>query len=257
MADSIVQNGVKETLPDAPEHCPGVKSQNAGKASPCAGCPNQKICSSGQAAKDGENNAVEIREKLSDVKFKVLVMSGKGGVGKSTVTAALARYLASDGESQVGVLDLDICGPSLATMFHAEDQSVHQSNDSWCPVVVDENLYLMSVWFLLSSVDDSVVWRGPRKNGLIKQFLTKVKWDDLDYMVVDTPPGTSDEHLSITQLLHQSVGVDAVILVTTPQEVSLLDVRKQINFCRKMKLPVVGVVENMASFRFAINYFFR
>ena len=84
------------------------------------------------------------------------------------------RYLASDGESQVGVVDLDICGPSLATMFHAEDQSVHESNDSWCPVVVDENLYLMSVWFLLSSPDDAVVWRGPRKNGLIKQFLSKV-----------------------------------------------------------------------------------
>ena len=93
---SRIQNGAKQTLPDAPEHCPGVKSENAGKASPCAGCPNQKICSSGQAAKDGENNAQEIRDKLSDVKFKVLVMSGKGGVGKSTITAALARYCRID-----------------------------------------------------------------------------------------------------------------------------------------------------------------
>ena len=240
--------------PSAPAGCPGVSSSTAGKSTPCQGCPNQRACSSGQAAKDVETSNAEMKEKLADVKFKILVMSGKGGVGKSTITTALSRYLASDGESQVGVVDLDICGPSLATMFHAEDQSVHESNDSWCPVVVDENLYLMSVWFLLSSPDDAVVWRGPRKNGLIKQFLSKVKWDYLDYMVVDTPPGTSDEHLSVTQLLHQTVGVDAVVLVTTPQEVSLLDVKKQITFCRKMKLPIIGVVENMAYFRQVVSH---
>lgn len=105
----------------------------------------------------------------------------------------------------------------------------------------------MSVGFLLASPDDAVIWRGPKKNGLIKQFLRDVDWGELDYLVIDTPPGTSDEHLSIVQYL-SSAGIDGAVLVTTPQEVSLLDVRKEINFCKKVQLPVVGVVENMSGF---------
>ena len=128
-----------------------------------------------------------------------------------------------------------------------ENEQVHHSGSGWSPVYIEENLCVMSVGFLLSSPDDAVIWRGPKKNGLIKQFLKDVDWGDLDYLLVDTPPGTSDEHLSIVQYLSAS-GVDGAVVMTTPQEVSLLDVRREINFCRKVNLPVVGVVENMSGF---------
>lgn len=118
----------------------------------------------------------------------------------------------------------------------------------WSPVYVDENLSLMSIAFLLGSADDAVVWRGPKKNGMIKQFLKDVDWGDIDYMIIDTPPGTSDEHLSIVQYLMNSTHVDGAVIVTTPQEVALQDVRKEIGFCRKVKVPIIGVVENMATF---------
>ncbi|XP_068672439.1 cytosolic Fe-S cluster assembly factor NUBP1 homolog isoform X1 [Montipora foliosa] len=112
---------------------------------------------------------------------------------------------------------------------------------------VEDNLGVMSVGFLLASPSDAVIWRGPKKNGLIKQFLRDVDWGEVDYLVVDTPPGTSDEHLSIVQYLSNTY-VDGAVIVTTPQEVSLLDVRKEINFCKKVKMPVIGVVENMSGF---------
>jgi Mrp family chromosome partitioning ATPase len=114
-------------------------------------------------------------------------------------------------------------------------------------VFVEENLSLMSIGFLLKSLDDAVIWRGPKKNGLIKQFLRDVDWDELEYLLIDTPPGTSDEHLSIVQFLKPS-GITGAIIVTTPQEVSLLDVRKEITFCKKVNLPIIGVVENMSGF---------
>lgn len=181
------------------------------------------------------------------VKHKLLVLSGKGGVGKSTFASQLGFALAADGESQVGVLDIDICGPSIPKMMGVEGQQVHQSNLGWSPVYVEDNLGVMSIAFLLDNEDEAVIWRGPRKNGIIKQFLRDVYWSELDYLVVDTPPGTSDEHLSIAQYL-KCTSVDGVVMVTTPQEVALLDVRKEINFCRKVGLPIVGVVENMSGF---------
>lgn len=126
-------------------------------------------------------------------------------------------------------------------------QEVRKSSYGWSPVYATENLGVMSVGFMLNSKNDAIVWRGPRKNGLIKQFLTDVYWGDLDMLLVDAPPGTSDEHLSITTYLKES-NVDGAIIVTTPQEVSLLDVRKEISFCNKVGLPILGVVENMAGF---------
>jgi Mrp family chromosome partitioning ATPase len=128
-----------------------------------------------------------------------------------------------------------------------EGEQVHQSGSGWSPVYVEENLGVMSVGFLLSSPSDAVIWRGPKKNGLIKQFLRDVDWGDVDYLVIDTPPGTSDEHISAVQYL-SGAGVDGAVLVTTPQEVSLQDVRKEVNFCRKVNLPILGVVENMSGF---------
>ena len=129
---------------------------------------------------------------------------------------------------------------------------MHQSAEGWSPVYVDDNLGVMSIGFMLPSADDAIIWRGPRKNGLIKQFLTDVVWTELDYLIIDTPPGTSDEHISIVQYL-KSTNVDGAIVVTTPQEVSMADVRKELNFCKKTGIPVLGIVENMADIRYCAN----
>ncbi|XP_070579642.1 cytosolic Fe-S cluster assembly factor nubp1-A-like [Ptychodera flava] len=231
---------------NAPEHCPGTQSETAGKESACQGCPNQSICASG-APRAPDPAVEEIKQRMSTVKHKILVLSGKGGVGKSTFTSHLAHGIAHDDTKQVAVLDIDICGPSIPRVMGLEGEQVHQSGSGWSPVFVEDNLGVMSVGFLLGSPDDAVIWRGPKKNGLIKQFLRDVDWGDVDYLVVDTPPGTSDEHLSIVQYL-SAAGLDGAVLITTPQEVSLQDVRKEINFCRKVKLPVIGVVENMSGF---------
>jgi Mrp family chromosome partitioning ATPase len=160
----------------------------------------------------------------------------------------LAWAIAADEDVEVGVMDLDICGPSLPKMLGAEGESIHQSNSGWSPVYVGDNLGLMSISFMLPDEDSAVIWRGAKKNGLIKQFLKDVNWGDgLDYMIVDTPPGTSDEHLSVTTYMKQ-VGIDGALIVTTPQEVALLDVRKEIDFCRKAGINILGVVENMSGF---------
>jgi Mrp family chromosome partitioning ATPase len=133
-------------------------------------------------------------------------------------------------------------------MLGLEGQDIHHSNLGWSPVYVESNLGVMSIGFMLPNPDDAVIWRGPRKNGLIKQFLKDVDWGEIDYLVVDAPPGTSDEHISIVQYL-QATGIDGAIIVTTPQQVSLIDVRKEIGFCRKVGVPVLGVVENMSGLR--------
>lgn len=200
----------------------------------------------------------KVKERMADVRHKILVLSGKGGVGKSTFSAQLATSLAGMGAPglgqgddeelpQVGILDVDICGPSIPRILGVEGEEVHMSNSGWTPVYAEENLAVMSIGFMLGSAEEAVIWRGPKKNGLIKQFLRDVNWSNLDYLVVDTPPGTSDEHLSVVQYL-RGCGLDGAVIVTTPQEVALLDVRKEINFCKKVKLPVLGVVENMSGF---------
>ncbi|KAK3828622.1 MAG: cytosolic Fe-S cluster assembly factor NUBP1 [Benniella sp.] len=184
---------------------------------------------------------------MGTVKHKILVLSGKGGVGKSSFTTQLSFALSHDEETQVGVMDIDICGPSIPKMFGLDGEQIHSSNSGWSPVYVTDNLGVMSIGFILQDADDAIIWRGPKKNGLIKQFLKDVDWGDLDYLVVDTPPGTSDEHLSVVQYLKET-GITGAILITTPQEVALQDVRKEIDFCRKVKIPIIGVVENMAGF---------
>ncbi|XP_068618279.1 cytosolic Fe-S cluster assembly factor nubp1 [Battus philenor] len=232
---------------NAPNHCPGTQSEDAGKASACAGCPNQNICASGVVA--GPDPAIElIRDRLSNVKHKILVLSGKGGVGKSTVTSLLGHGLAAKyPDSNIGILDADICGPSQPRMMGVRGEQVHHSGSGWSPVYVEDNLSLMSIGFLLGSPDDAVIWRGPKKNGMIKQFLSEVEWGELDYLLIDTPPGTSDEHLSAVQYLC-GAGLSGAVVVTTPQEVALLDVRKELQFCSKLGVRVIGVVENMAIF---------
>lgn len=219
-------------------------TEQAGKADSCAGCPNKAACASGANKPDPAIG--EVKERMSEVAHKILVLSGKGGVGKSTFSSQLA-WLLNEQDKQVGILDIDICGPSIPRMMGVEDEEVRKSNFGWSPVYADDNLAVMSVGFMLGSKNDAVIWRGPRKNGLIKQFLTDVFWGELDYLVVDAPPGTSDEHISIASYLKSS-SVDGAVIVTTAQEVALLDVRKELSFCKKMGIKVLGVVENMAGF---------
>jgi Mrp family chromosome partitioning ATPase len=228
-----------------PEHCPGPESQLAGKGDACAGCPNQAICAS--APKGPDPDIALITTRLSGIKHKILILSGKGGVGKSTFTTLLGHAFASNPDNMVGIMDTDICGPSIPKMMGVEAETIHVSNAGWSPVWVSDNLGVMSVQFMLPNRDDAVIWRGAKKNGLIKQFLKDVEWGELDYLLVDTPPGTSDEHLSVNTFLKES-GVDGAVVVTTPQEVSLLDVRKEIDFCRKAGIRVIGIVENMSGF---------
>ncbi|XP_015427624.1 PREDICTED: cytosolic Fe-S cluster assembly factor NUBP1 isoform X3 [Myotis davidii] len=250
-------------MEETPHNCPGTGSAQAGRGAACQGCPNQRLCASG--AGEAPDPAIEeIKEKMKTVKHKILVLSGKGGVGKSTFSAHLAHALAEDENTQVALLDIDICGPSIPKIMGLEGEQgdqgagltsdsmpvftqVHQSGSGWSPVFLEDNLGVMSVGFLLSSPDDAVIWRGPKKNGMIKQFLRDVDWGEVDYLIVDTPPGTSDEHLSVVQYL-AAAHIDGAVIITTPQEVSLQDVRKEISFCHKVKLPIIGVVENMSGF---------
>jgi Mrp family chromosome partitioning ATPase len=178
-----------------------------------------------------------------------MILSGKGGVGKSSLTNLISRTFAHmNNNENFGVLDIDICGPSQPRMFGVIGEQVHQSGSGWSPVFIEDNLSLMSIGFLLDSADDAIIWRGPKKNGMIRQFLSEVDWGTLDYLIIDSPPGTSDEHLSVSTYLSSSGGSWGAVLISTPQEVSLLDVRKQISFCKKMNIPIIGVIENMSTF---------
>ncbi|KAJ8284191.1 hypothetical protein COCON_G00030410 [Conger conger] len=185
---------------------------------------------------------------LADVHHVILVLSGKGGVGKSTMTTELALALRHAGK-KVGILDIDLCGPSIPRMLCVGQPEVHQCDAGWVPVYVDssKSLALMSIGFLLENPDDAVVWRGPKKNALIGQFVSDVAWGELDYLLVDTPPGTSDEHISVVENLRKHK-LDGAILVTTPQAVSTGDVRREVTFCKKVGLPILGIVENMSGF---------
>jgi ATP-binding protein involved in chromosome partitioning len=176
-----------------------------------------------------------------------MVLSGKGGVGKSTVAVNLAAALAMAGK-RVGLLDVDIHGPSVPKLLHLEGVPITGSENSLYPVKVGFRtglLSVMSIGFLLRGKNDAVIWRGPRKFGLIKQFLKDVEWGELDYLVVDSPPGTGDEPLAVAQLIEKA---DGAVVVTTPQEVAVQDVRRCIVFCRELDRPVLGVVENMSGF---------
>jgi len=184
-----------------------------------------------------------MQERLGQINHKIIVLSGKGGVGKSTVAANLAVSLMLSGK-RVGLLDVDIHGPSIPKMLGLEDARISIQDEVMLPVE-KAGLKVMSIGFLLQNRDDAVIWRGPMKMGVIKQFLKDVDWGELDYLVIDSPPGTGDEPLSVCQLVKNA---DGAVIVTTPQVVATNDVRKSINFCRHLNLPVLGVVENMSGF---------
>jgi len=187
----------------------------------------------------------KITKNLDKIKHKIVVLSGKGGVGKSTVSANLAFALSKKGYT-VGLLDSDLHGPSIPKILGIEDKKPQPTQDGITPVLVSPKLKVMSMAFLLQDKDSPVIWRGPLKMAAIKQFIGEFNWGDLDYLIIDLPPGTGDEPLSIAQLIPKS---DGAIIVTTPQDLALVSVRKSINFVKKMNMPVVGIIENMSGFR--------
>ena len=186
----------------------------------------------------------EVKENMRDVKHKIVVLSGKGGVGKTTVATNMAMSFAKRGLKS-GVLDVDIYGPNVPKLLGLEGQHPHVEHSKLLPVEGPLGLRVMSMGFLLQHSDDAVAWRGPLVGKAIRQFLSDVKWGELDVIVVDLPPGTGDEILSILQSIPD---IDGVIIVSTPQEVAVLDARRAIRLVEQMGVPILGIIENMSEF---------
>jgi len=187
----------------------------------------------------------KLKHNMGDIKHKILVLSNKGGVGKSSVAVNLSCALAEKGY-QVGLLDADLHGPSVAKMLGFEGEKLTGKNGQIQPIQVRENLIAISMASLIESPDTPLIWRGPLKGIAIKQFLAEVNWGKLDFLIIDSPPGTGDEPLSVCQLIPE---LDGGIIVTTPQEIALSDSRKCVQFLRNMNIPIIGIVENMSGFR--------
>lgn len=184
-----------------------------------------------------------INSNLQKVKHKIAVLSGKGGVGKSTVAVNLALTLAALGH-KVGLMDVDIHGPSIPTLLNLHDVNIQADHNGIIPIEVG-NLKVISIGFFLENPADPLIWRGPMKMSVINQFLNEVIWGELDYLIIDLPPGTGDEALSIGQAFSSQ---DGAVIVTTPQKVATTDVSKSINFCHKLGLSILGLIENMSGF---------
>lgn len=185
-----------------------------------------------------------LQNRLRQIRHRFLVLSGKGGVGKSTVAANLAMALARAGH-RVGLLDVDVHGPSIPKLLGLDGARPDAAAEGIEPVYLAPNLKVMSIGFLLGDASDAVIWRGPLKFNVIRQFLRDVAWGELDYLVVDSPPGTGDEPLTVVQLIGQPA---SAVVVTTPQQVAVADVRRSIGFCRKLDFPIAGLIENMSGF---------
>jgi Mrp family chromosome partitioning ATPase len=204
---------------------------------PCDSCEVAATCSSKE-----DHGEIKLQKKLFRIRHKIMVMSGKGGVGKSTVAINLAAGLALR-DYQVGIIDADLHGPNVPRMLGVEHQHLTGHQDGVEPVEVFKGFKAVSMALLGNDPDKAIVWRGPVKHNAIKQFLGDVNWGDLDFLVIDLPPGTGDEPLSVANLIKN---VDGAIIVTTPQDVALLDSRKSVSFSRLIKVPVLGIVENMS-----------
>lgn len=218
-----------------------MSSEKCDKDTNCQTCNQDNRCSH-EEKEAHERSRLEATMAL--VKHKFMVLSGKGGVGKSSVTVNLAVTLAKEGFG-VGIMDADIHGPNVPKMMGVEEKRLVGNQDGLVPIKAESGVKVMSVAFLLRNKDDAIIWRGPLKHSLIKQFLGDVFWGPLDYLIIDLPPGTGDEALSTAHLIQD---VDGAIIVTTPQDVALLDARKSITFCRQLNIPLIGVVENMGGF---------
>ncbi len=193
---------------------------------------------------DGISEDKELRKNISNIKNKFIIISGKGGVGKTTIAVNLAYSLAMKGYD-VGVLDVDIHGPNICKMFGADNKRLTSTNSKINPIQILDNLKIVSTASLIETPDTPVIWRGPLKMKVISQFLRDVNWGKLDYLIIDAPPGTGDEPLSVAQLIPD---LNGAVVVTTPQEVAVLDSRKSIQFAKKLNIPYIGVIENMSGF---------
>ena len=212
----------------------------------CGSCGEASCASRQQAAPQHAASAqddAKLKARLNRIRRKIIVMSGKGGVGKSTVAVNLAMSAMLAGQ-RVGLLDVDLHGPSVPTMLGLVGYRLEGGENGMLPVEIG-GLKVLSVGFLLQNNDDPVIWRGPMKMGVIRQFIEDVEWGDLDLLVIDVPPGTGDEPLSVCQLIPE---LEGAVIVTTPQKVAAADVRKSINFCKELGVKVLGVIENMSGF---------
>jgi len=231
--------------------CPS-ETPNAGSEPVCSGCPGKTSCQSQSAAGFPDKRDMEIRMKV--IKHKILVMSGKGGVGKSTVSSLLAYGLSCLNKNntitkpKVSVLDVDICGPSIPKLMGVESKQIINSEYGWVPPKTpNHEIKVMSVGSLLNTPDSPVVWKGPRKEAMIRRFIKDTFWGKQDYLIIDTPPGTSDEHLSIIASL-KNCSPSGAIIVTTPQDLSVSIVKKEIKLCQELHVPILGIIENLSGY---------
>lgn len=185
-----------------------------------------------------------LKEKMAKIRYSFIVISGKGGVGKTSVAVNLA-YALSLYSKLVGILDIDLHGPNIAKMLGIERYSLSGDESAIEPVEVSYGLKAVSVALIASLSEQPIIWRGPMKTNVIKQFLADVNWGELDYLIIDSPPGTGDEPLSACQLIPK---VSGAIIVTTPQDVAVLDAKRTVQFAKQLNIPVVGIIENMSGF---------
>ena len=200
-------------------------------------------CGAGGAAKEASDQEAALNASLARIRNKFMIMSGKGGVGKTSTTVHLGMALASKG-NRVGIMDVDLHGPDIPRMLGLDGMLELSESKKLKPMAYSENLGAVSIESLTPSKDEAVIWRGPIKFSAIRQFISDVEWGDLDFLLIDSPPGTGDEPLTVAQTIKDA----KAIIVTTPQEVSLADVRKSINFCKTVKMSVFGLIENMSGF---------
>ena len=203
--------------------------------------PNQNTPTPGDLERAQQDKMID--NNLARIGRKILVMSGKGGVGKSTVASYLALLMSRNG-NKVGLLDVDLHGPSIPRLMNVEAGLGIPEEGLVRPYRFSDNLFIVSLEMVLGDKDTAVIWRGPLKISAIRQFVSDIDWGDLDYLIVDSPPGTGDEPLTVAQTIPDA----EALIITTPQEISLADVRKSINFCRQVNMKIMGVVENMSGF---------
>ena len=202
-----------------------------------------KSCGGTDAQATIAQQDVAIKRSLGKIKHKILVMSGKGGVGKSTVSTNLALGLAQRGY-KVGLMDVDLHGPDICRMLNLSErlQGMEKQDGLVPPMQYGDNLKVISLEYMMENRDDPIIWRGPLKIQAIRQFIADIAWGDLDYLIIDAPPGTGDEPLTVSSTIKDA----KALVVTTPQEIALADVRKSLNFCKHVKMEVLGLVENMS-----------
>lgn len=208
----------------------------------CESCPSNTSCSDTKKAIEMQN--AKIRENMGKIKHKIAILSGKGGVGKSTVTVNLAATLSAMGK-KVGILDGDIHGPNIPKMLGVENIQPLADEKGIYPITTPGGIKTMSISYFLPNKDTPVIWRGPKISGAVRQFLSDVVWGELDYLLIDTPPGTGDIQITIMQSIPD---IDGVIIVTTPEEVAVLDARKSIMMAKATNIPIIGIIENMGGF---------